>query len=124
GLIAALQVLASIVDTGRRASEVCQLFTPVPPLMRSVRVGEGQPLESSRVQGMIASGESRLGTAGRLVVRKSGTEPVIRIMAEGENEELVAAVIDEICETILAASASTEDSPTRPSRLDAPQAAE
>jgi phosphoglucosamine mutase len=109
GLIAALQVLASIVETGRRASEVCQLFTPVPQLMRSVRFGDGRPLESSVVQRTIASGESRLGTAGRLVIRKSGTEPVIRIMAEGEDEELVAAVIDEISETILAASTGPED---------------
>ena len=124
GLIAALQVLASIVETGRRASEVCQLFTPVPQLMRSVRFGDGRPLESSVVQRTIASGESRLGTAGRLVIRKSGTEPVIRVMAEGEDEELVAAVIDEICEAILAASTGTEDAPTRPSRLNPAQAAE
>jgi phosphoglucosamine mutase len=102
-------VLASIVETGRRTSEVCQLFTPVPQLMRSVRFGDGRPLESSAVQRTIANGERRLGTAGRLVIRKSGTEPVIRIMAEGEDEELVAAVIDEICETILAASTGTED---------------
>jgi phosphoglucosamine mutase len=97
-------VLASIVETGRRTSEVCQLFTPVPQLIRSVRFGDGRPLESSAVQRTIASGESRLGTAGRLVIRKSGTEPVIRIMAEGEDEELVATVIDEICAAILAAS--------------------
>lgn len=124
GLIAALQVLASIVETGRRASEVCQLFAPVPQLMRSVRFGDGRPLESAGVQQAIASGESRLGADGRLVIRKSGTEPVIRIMAEGEDEELVAAVIDEICGTILAASTGTEDAPTRPSRLNAAQAAE
>jgi phosphoglucosamine mutase len=124
GLIAALQVLASIVETGRRASEVCQLFTPVPQLMRSVRFGDGRPLESAAVQRTIASGESRLGTGGRLVIRKSGTEPVVRIMAEGEDEQLIAAVIDEICETILAASAGTEDAPTRPARLNPAQAAE
>jgi phosphoglucosamine mutase len=109
GLIAALQVLASIVETGRRASEVCQLFTPLPQLMRNVRFGDGQPLESSAVQRTIASGESRLGNAGRLVIRKSGTEPVIRIMAEGEDEELVAAVIDEVCAAILAVSTGPED---------------
>ena len=103
GLIAALQVLASIVETCRRASEVCQLFTPVPQLMRSVRFGDGRPLESAAVQKTIASGEGRLGTAGRLVIRKSGTEPVIRIMAEGEDEALVAVVIDEVCEAILKA---------------------
>src|SRR5499427_3671985 len=109
GLIAALQVLAAIVETGRRASEVCRVFQPVPQVLRNVRFGNVKPLESSRVQRTIALGESRLGTAGRLVIRKSGTEPVIRIMAEGEDEELVAAVIDEICETILAASTGAED---------------
>jgi len=124
GLIAALQVLASIVETSRRASEVCQLFDPVPQLMRSVRFGNGQPLESSRVQRTIAGGESRLGTAGRLVIRKSGTEPVIRIMAEGEDEELVAAVVDEVCDAILAVSTGTEDTPTRPARLSPAEAAE
>ena len=124
GLIAALQVLASIVETSRRASEVCQLFDPVPQRMRSVRFGNGQPLESSRVQRMIALGESRLGTAGRLVIRKSGTEPVIRIMAEGEDEELVAAVVDEVCEAILAVSTGAEDAPTRPARLSPAEAAE
>jgi phosphoglucosamine mutase len=92
--------------------------------MRSVRFGDGRPLESSRVQRTIDSGESRLGTDGRLVIRKSGTEPVIRIMAEGEDEELVAVVIDEICEAILAASTGAEDAATRPSRLDPAQAAE
>jgi phosphoglucosamine mutase len=92
--------------------------------MRSVRFGNGQPLESSWVQRMIALGESRLGTAGRLVIRKSGTEPVIRIMAEGEDEELVAAVVDEVCEAILAVSTGTEDAPTRPARLSPAEAAE
>ena len=124
GLIAALQVLGSIVETGRRASEVCRLFTPVPQLIRSVRFGDGQPLESSAVQRSIAAGETRLGTAGRLVIRKSGTEPVIRVMAEGEDEALVAAVIDEICEAILAAGTGAEDDRARPSRLEPAQAAE
>jgi len=114
GLIAALQVLASIVETGRRTSEVCRLFTPVPQLMRSVRFGDGRPLDSSAVQRTIANGESRLGTAGRLVIRKSGTEPVIRVMAEGEDEQLVAAVIDEICAAILGASTGTGDASSRP----------
>jgi phosphoglucosamine mutase len=92
--------------------------------MRSVRFGDGQPLESAAVQRKIASGESRLGNAGRLVIRKSGTEPVIRIMAEGEDEELVAVVIDDICEAILAVNTGTEDIPIRPVRLNPAQAAE
>jgi phosphoglucosamine mutase len=109
GLIAALQVLASIVETGRRASEVCRLFTPVPQLLRSVRFGDGRPLEAPTVKQVIADGETRLAAAGRLVIRESGTEPVIRVMAEGEDEALVAAVIDEICEAISAASVGTGD---------------
>src|SRR5271157_5192890 len=124
GLIAALQVLASIVETDRRTSEVCRLFTPVPQLMRSVRFGDGRPLDLPAVQRTIANGETRLGIAGRLVIRKSGTEPVIRVMAEGEDEQLVEAVIDEICAAIVGASAGTEEAPSRPLRLTPSQAAE
>jgi phosphoglucosamine mutase len=109
GLIAALQVMASIVQTGKRASEVCQLFTPVPQLLRNVRYGEGQPLASDRVQRAIADGEKRLGAAGRLVIRNSGTEPVIRVMAQGENQELLAGVVGDICEAILGSARGTED---------------
>lgn len=109
GLIAALQVLASIVETGKRASEVCRLFTPVPQLIYSVRFGNGDPLESPAVKRVIEDGEDRLGSEGRLVVRKSGTEPVIRVMAEGEDEELIAAVVDEICDAIRIAAADIED---------------
>jgi len=111
GLIAALQVLASIVETGKRASEVCRLFAPVPQLINSVRFGNGDPLESPAVKRVIGDGKDRLGSEGRLVVRKSGTEPVIRVMAEGEDEELVAEVVDEICEAIRAAAADFEDPP-------------
>jgi phosphoglucosamine mutase len=100
GLIAALQVMASIVETGKRTSEVCRLFSPVPQLMRSVRCGDAQPLEAPSVQKAISSGETRLGTTGRLVIRKSGTEPVIRVMAEGEDEALITSVIGEICDII------------------------
>jgi phosphoglucosamine mutase len=124
GLIAALQVLASIVETGRRASEVCRLFTPVPQLLRSVRFGDGRPLESSAVKRAIAGGESRLATTGRLVIRESGTEPVIRVMAESEDETLITAVIDEICEAIAAASTVTEEARPRLLRSTPLEAAE
>jgi phosphoglucosamine mutase len=117
GLIAALQVMASIVETGKRTSEVCRLFTPVPQLMRSVRCGDGRPLDAPAVKEAIAGGESRLRDAGRLVIRKSGTEPVIRVMAEGEDEGLVAAVINEICAAILAAD--TEGFLTRSDQVQA-----
>jgi phosphoglucosamine mutase len=111
GLIAALQVLASIVETGRPASEICRLFTPVPQHSSSVRHGQVLPLGRRIVKEAIAGGEARLGSAGRLVIRPSGTEPVIRVMAEGEDEELVAAVVEEICAAIR--KAAGDDSPER-----------
>jgi phosphoglucosamine mutase len=113
GLIAALQVMARIVETGKKASEVGRLFTPVPQLLRNVRFGEGRPLETRRVKQAITAGEARLGTAGRLVIRNSGTEPVIRVMAQGEDEALLANVVDDICEAILATSRGTEDPAVR-----------
>jgi phosphoglucosamine mutase len=111
GLIAALQVLASIVETGRPASEICRLFTPVPQYSSNVRHGDVVPLDRPAVKRAIADGEARLGTAGRLVIRRSGTEPVIRVMAEGENEELLAAVVEEICASIRSAAAGLDDIP-------------
>ena len=108
GLMAALQVLAAIVETGAPASRVCKVFTPVPQLLRNVRFGGGAPLDAAAVKAAIGKGERRLGNTGRLVVRKSGTEPLIRIMAEGENEALVAAVVEEIAEAVVAAGAGVE----------------
>jgi phosphoglucosamine mutase len=112
GLIAALQVMARIVETGRKASEVCRLFAPVPQLLRNVRFGEGKPLETAKVKRAITAGEARLGTAGRLVIRPSGTEPVIRVMAQGESEELLASVVGDVCEAILATSRGAEEADT------------
>jgi phosphoglucosamine mutase len=108
GLIAALQVLAVIVETGKRASEVCRLFEPVPQLLRNVRFGAGKPLESRPVQQAIVAGEARLGTGGRLVIRNSGTEAVIRVMAQGEDQALLVGVVDDICEAILAVARGAE----------------
>jgi phosphoglucosamine mutase len=124
GLIAALQVLASIVETGRRASEVCSLFTPVPQRLRSVRFSKGDPLTARSVKRAIDEAKERLAATGRLVIRKSGTEPVIRVMAEGEDEELVAAVVDEICQAIQGAAVEIEDNAPRVARLASAQAAE
>jgi phosphoglucosamine mutase len=113
GLIAALQVMARIVETGQKASEVGRLFAPVPQLLRNVRFGEGKPLEARRVKQAVTAGEARLGAAGRLVIRNSGTEPLIRVMAQGEDEALLASVVDDICEAILATSRGTEDPAVR-----------
>jgi phosphoglucosamine mutase len=100
GLIAALQVLAVVVQSGRPASEVTRLFDPLPQLLRNVRFNGGAPLEDDEVQEAIRAGEARLGNDGRLVIRKSGTEPLIRVMAEGDDAALVNQVVGEICQII------------------------
>jgi phosphoglucosamine mutase len=105
GLIAALQVLAAIVETAAPASRVCSVFTPIPQLLRNIRRFGEAPLETRPVQQAIAEGERRLGKAGRLLVRKSGTERLIRIMAEGEDEALVAAVVDDVAAAVEATGA-------------------
>ena len=110
GLIAALQVMARIVETGKKASELCRLFAPVPQLLRNVRFGDGRPMEARRVKQAVTAGEARLGSAGRLVIRASGTEPVIRVMAQGEDEALLASVVNDICEAILAVTRGTDES--------------
>jgi phosphoglucosamine mutase len=122
GLIAALQVLAAVVETGKRASEVCRVFEPVPQLLRNVRFGQGKPLESRQVKQAVAEAEARLGTGGRLVIRPSGTEPVIRVMAQGADETLLVSIVDDICEAILAVARGTEEI-AAPARVTA-QAAE
>jgi phosphoglucosamine mutase len=100
GLIAALQVLAVICRDGRPASEVCHRFDPVPQVMKNFRYKAGRPLEDERVQRAIASAEGRLNGGGRLVVRPSGTEPVIRVMGEGDDAVLVESLVDEIVEVL------------------------
>jgi phosphoglucosamine mutase len=97
GLIAALQVLAVIVESGRPASEVCRVFTPLPQVLKNVRFNGGDPLEADAVKRMIDACELKLGNRGRVLIRKSGTEPLIRVMAEGEDSLLVTAVVDDIC---------------------------
>jgi phosphoglucosamine mutase len=105
GLIAALQLLAVLVESGRPASEVCSAFTPMPQLLKSLRTNGGQPLEDAAVKQAISAAEASLGDGGRLLVRKSGTEPVIRVMAEGEDEALVGRVVNELADVIAAADA-------------------
>jgi phosphoglucosamine mutase len=96
GLIAALQVLAVLVHEDKPAAQVCRVFEPMPQLLRNVRFNGGAPLEDGAVKQAIADGEARLGKAGRLLIRKSGTEPLIRVMAEGEDEALVSSVVGDI----------------------------
>lgn len=105
GTIAALQVLAVIVASGKRASEICHAFDPMPQLLRNVRFQGGEPLEEGTVKDRITDCQRRLGNSGRLLIRPSGTEPVIRVMAEGEDEMLIGEVVEEICDAIRAAAA-------------------
>ncbi|MFT3811436.1 MAG: phosphoglucosamine mutase [Micropepsaceae bacterium] len=100
GLIAALQVCAALVETGKRASEVCHVFEPLPQLLQNVRYRSGSPLELPAVKDEIARIERELGAKGRVVIRKSGTEPVIRVMAEGDDEKLVKSVVGSIVSVI------------------------
>ena len=100
GIIAALQVLAVIVASGKPASHVCRVFEPLPQVLRNVQFNGGKPLEDKAVRQAIKDGEGRLGAGGRLLVRPSGTEPVIRVMAEGEDEALVASVVGDIAGVI------------------------
>jgi phosphoglucosamine mutase len=100
GLLAALQVLAVLVEQGRPASEVCRVFQRLPQKLRSVRFAGESPLEAPDVQRAVAAAEARLAGQGRLLIRKSGTEPVIRVMAEAEDEAVVEQVVDELCGVI------------------------
>jgi phosphoglucosamine mutase len=100
GLIAALQVLAVIRREQRPASEVCRRFEPVPQIMKNFRYKDGRPLDNDQVQRVIEEGKVKLGGGGRLVIRPSGTEPVIRVMGEGDNADLVQSVVDDIVQVL------------------------
>jgi len=100
GLVAALQVLAVLAADGKPASRAAHLFEPMPQVLESVRYQKTSPLNNARVTESIKEGEARLYGSGRLLVRKSGTEPVIRVMAEGDDEALVRAVVNDIVNAI------------------------
>ncbi|MEP3638763.1 MAG: phosphoglucosamine mutase [Paracoccaceae bacterium] len=97
GLMAGLQFLAELVRTGKRASEVLHVFDPIPQLLENVRFERGQaPLDLATVQAAIAESEAQLTGTGRLLIRKSGTEPLIRVMAEAEDESLMTQAVDRV----------------------------
>ncbi|MBX3566589.1 MAG: phosphoglucosamine mutase [Rhizobiaceae bacterium] len=96
GLVSALQVLACVKRLDRPVSEVCSKFEAVPQLLKNVRFSGGKPLEHAEVKAAIEEAMSRLGSSGRLVIRPSGTEPLIRVMAEGDDRRLVENVVDEL----------------------------
>ncbi len=103
GLVAALQVLAEVKRAGAAASEVLHRFEPLPQLLKNVRFAGGKPLEVESVKAVIAAAEEELAGRGRLVIRPSGTEPVIRVMAEGDDPGQVERVVDRICDAVRAA---------------------
>ncbi len=95
GLVAAMQVMAVVKRRGKPVSEVCHAFDPLPQILKNVRFKGGKPLEKIEVSKAIEAAKARLGAEGRLVIRPSGTEPVIRVMAEGDDRQLVEQVVDE-----------------------------
>ncbi len=105
GTVTALQVLAQLVESGKKASELLHMFEPVPQLLKNVRFSGGKPLEHDDVKAVIADAEAELAGTGRLVIRPSGTEPVIRVMAEGDNARQVEDVVDRICDAVRKAAA-------------------
>jgi phosphoglucosamine mutase len=105
GLLAALQVLAEVVRAGKPVSEVCKMFEPVPQVLKNVKFKSGKPLDDAHVKAAIADATARLGNWGRLVIRPSGTEPLIRVMAEGDDGQMVTRIVDELCGVIAKAAA-------------------
>jgi phosphoglucosamine mutase len=105
GLMAALQVLAVLKYSGKKASELLNVFTPVPQLLKNVRFTKGaKPLDKAEVQDALKEAEKTLANSGRLLVRASGTEPLIRVMAEGDDQKMVEKVVDDLCDVITKAA--------------------
>jgi phosphoglucosamine mutase len=105
GLVAALQLLAVVKRQEKPVSEVCHCFEPLPQILKNVRYKQGRPLEEKPVVSAIKAAELLLGESGRLVIRPSGTEPVIRVMAEGDDRDLVMRAVDEVVEAVTKAAA-------------------
>jgi phosphoglucosamine mutase len=106
GLVAALQLLVIVKRRQLPVSRVCHLFEALPQVMKNVKINGGRPLEDATVVRAIESGRERLGQRGRLVVRPSGTEPVIRVMGEGENSDIVETIVDDVCGALTGAAAA------------------
>ena len=105
GLVAALQVLAVVKRQNKPVSEVCHRFEPLPQVLKNVRYKKGKPLEDAKVQTVISGANARLNGNGRLVIRPSGTEPVIRVMGEGDDPDLVEEIVDEIVDALTQSAA-------------------
>ncbi len=105
GLVAALQLLSIVKRRQRPVSEVCHRFEPVPQILRNVRFRNTRPLEEERVSRAIEDGRRKLGNDGRLVICLSGTEPVVRVMGEGDDRDLVEQIVDNVCEALSAVAA-------------------
>ncbi len=105
GLVAAMQALAVVVKEGKPVSEVCRRFDPLPQVLRNVRFKGGRPLEDASVVKAIAAATAQLGAKGRLVIRPSGTEPVIRVMAEADDPALVDTLVNDVCDAVAKAAA-------------------
>ena len=105
GLVAALQMLAVVKRHNKPVSEICHRFEPLPQILKNVRYKAGKPMESASVITAIASAEKKLGQGGRLLVRPSGTEPVIRVMGEGDDKALVEAAVDDVIDALTKAAA-------------------
>lgn len=101
GLLAAMQILSIVQKSGKRASEVCNLFAPLPQILKNVRYArEKQPLDDAGVKAAITDAEKTLSVSGRLLIRKSGTEPLIRVMAEGDDEKKIQKIVGDLCAVI------------------------
>ena len=104
GLVAALQVMALVKRRNRPVSEVCRRFEPMPQILKNVRFEAGRKLPEDKVAAAVEAGKARLGATGRLIIRASGTEPVVRVMGEGEDHALVESVVDDVCQALGAAA--------------------
>ncbi len=100
GLVAALKILSLLAESEKPASEVCRVFTPLPQVLRNVAYTRGDLLEQAEIRACIVAAQRQLGKRGRLLVRRSGTEEKIRIMAEGENESLIRDVVENVAGAI------------------------